>query len=175
MVSRESAASANPRMLDHIFKGALASGFLQAALDWTSFHQWCRTATDQPATTRRASSGTWPEQRTPRLRVVSGLLRGPRPHQLADELARAVGLLMRERFCDEAGVADPPGFHICRACYLEAAEPPGLTCFFKPRTSTPSSSPGDGKDETFPPPNTTVLCCFNPAHPRLQKGFLPVW
>ncbi|RYP42601.1 hypothetical protein DL767_000125 [Monosporascus sp. MG133] len=66
--------------------------------------------------------------------------RPQRPGRLLGLLARVLGLLMRERFCGETGVAngawytliaDPPGFHICRACDLAAAEPLGHARYFK--------------------------------------------
>ncbi|RYO83190.1 hypothetical protein DL762_006235 [Monosporascus cannonballus] len=73
-------------------------------------------------------------------------------------------------------LANPPGFHIRRACYLAAAEPLDLARFFKPKTSTHSARGKENngqKEVAFPPPGTTVLCCFNHPHPRLHKGFLP--
>ena len=90
----------------------------------------------------------------------------------------AYALEAGEKFCDEGGIADgvwytfrpgangpgPPGFQICRACYLCVVEPLNLAPFFTRKMEIGSvEKNSDGK----------VLCCFNLAHPRLAQGFLP--
>ncbi|RYP66929.1 hypothetical protein DL771_007503 [Monosporascus sp. 5C6A] len=198
MASARVCRLSQPRMLDHILKGALASGFLQPALgrmlfrptvrdchgtagvntrDWIGFATEAkgRLAMDPCPGTKNVS--TWQKpQSTPHTSPASVVFCAACYHnemhhtaeepkwRRADELARAAR--------QQAGVtnstwctlpADPPGFHICRTCYLAT----GPRALLQAQTPTSPSSPGNRKNKNFP----AVLCCFNQAHPRLRKGF----
>jgi hypothetical protein len=72
-----------------------------------------------------------------------------------------------EKVCDEKGILDgtwytfpshPPGFRVCRACFVSVGPALSITQFFVPLHDHEAEGP--------------QLCCLNVAHPRF-KSFLP--